>query len=200
MSRRPASLGRPARTIAAVAAAVTAGLALTPPASAVQTDTFALSLRSGAPGVVLAAGSKVNADLLASNRSTKPVTVTLDRVAVTRDAAGTISYGASQQGLARSLTLGSTTVTLAPHATATVPMTVSAPGEAVGQWAAVTATVDDGTASGVRSRLAVLVRVTARPAGVVEAYAGPVGIALAILIAMALGTALAWRRRSRMLA
>jgi hypothetical protein len=177
-----------------VACAVAGGVL---PAYAVQTTTFGLAA-SGSRTKMLHAAQEtpIHDSVLVYNRTTKPITVTLDVVGVTRQADGSYSLGTSGTGLAAGVRLEIRSVRLTSKARQVVGVTIDSPDDLTAPaYAAVTGVTRPGGSTGVAvtERLAVLVGVTPRR-GDVSATAHTPGAmhkrAVAVVIASVLLLAL----------
>ena len=160
--------GRFAVVIAALWCTSTVGLL---PADAVQTAQFGLAA-TGARSKILHAVSDqpIHDAVVVYNRTSSPLTVSLDVVGVTQKADGSYSLGAAGAGLAHDVALQSRSVTLAAKGRRTVGLTINPDGGVKAPaFAAVTAVAGRSSSPGVSvtERLAVLVGLT--PPGDVRA-------------------------------
>lgn len=182
--------------------AATAAVAL--PAGAVQTKTFGLAASGSRPTILHPAGRVVHDSVVVYNRTASGLTIDLDVVEETRGADGNYTPGPSGAGLAADIDLTTRQVHLGPHARRTVPFTVDgSAGAGHDEYAAITAVAtgsSGGSGVGVTERLAVLVGLTAAPAGGGSSSSGGdtgriVAIVVAALLLAGAAAGLLARRR-----
>jgi hypothetical protein len=166
---------RAAHASLVLAAAGTAVVMAAAPALAVQTTSFGLAATGDRTRLSHAAGTGTVADSVRLyNRQAKPITLQLSVIGVTRAPHDDYVLGGAGVGLARAVRVGASSVTLAPHASRTVPVTIdTSQVEATAEYAAVTAVQAPAASTGVsvQQRLAVLVAVTGGKAAPARATA-----------------------------
>jgi hypothetical protein len=194
-----------ARSIATVAAALVAAVALALPVAAVQSDRFGL-MASGTRSKIIypPGGSPVHDSVVVYNRTHRSITLVLDVIGATPKPDGTYALGSSGEGFAADVHLATEQVQLGPKERQPVGLTIDRPDSTTsGEYAAVTAVEDSAGRSsglGVTQRLAVLVGIT--PGSATTGFAGVSSdtlrillVIIAALLAVGMAIALVTRRR-----